>query len=1434
MTVSQQLKKGPPVVRAGLVVLTFWLATTAGVRAVAADRLAYVVTQSSALSVVDLDTKSLSATVSLSVGTSPRALLFTRDGAFAYFANYADGTVSVLDTATNGVVNTILVGQSPQGLAITPDGRQIYVTNWSSGSVSVIDTRAQTVVATIMLPGQSFPYGVAVTPDGATAYVTGCGAPAGGVCAIDTATRTVTASLTASGDTTGVAITPDGAVAYVAGCGSPNDSICAIDTARNTIIATVRVGRHPEGVAITPDGARVYVTNTLSDEVSVIDTGTNTLVKKITGLQTEGIAMAPDGRLVYVTDAGYGNIAVIDTTNNVVTAAFSVVGFPDLGPLAIAVTPDGRRLYATLAGSSDVDVLDVRTGEKLSVIPGGRVAAAVAVTPKGDRAYAGTNPLSVIDTATNRVSATIPLSGGVAPGGIAVAPDGTAVYVASTPFAVVDAATNTVAATIPFPECVAGGPVVITPDGAAAYVASTQPQACNRQSGSTSALPPFPPTTPAVVVIDTLSRTLRTLISLPAVGSPAGIAVSPNGRFVYVTVLPPLRVESPPADTVQGSGTIFVIDTASNTFSSSIQVGGVLSGIAISPDGGSAYVADVQSSTIAILETATGMLRGTIAVSPEPTAITFSPDGSFALVADTSSNAISVIDTTANMVTATIDVGLYPTDIVILPAPKSATAAQTSSGGCTLQASAHDRLGAVLLAFPLALLFWRCTRRRGRRDCSCSLLGRMGFAASLILAASLHSAHARPIAYVASVTSGAVTELSTTRQEVAATVPLAVGFERLHARVSPDGTRLYIAGPDTISVIDTGSGMVIDTIQGLYCDTDLCSVGAIDVTPDGTALYATTLVSGPQPRRDALTVIDTSTDRPIASIPVGVCPTDIVIGSHGWAYVALESSQNIAVVDTVARTVVATIPLPRSPAVIALTPDDRFAYVGTWSDDASVVEVVDTRTNLLVAHVPVPRVPQGIAVTPDGRAVYIASTAGIVTVVDTATNEIAATIPARGAQRLVISPDGAFAYVSDYDSGHVLVIDTATKTVVAAIPVGPVPLALAVSPDGRRLYAVPPWGSPGASVIDTLARQVVTTIPDTYEFDSITLRPDGRFAYLATSLPRGLAVLVIDTARNRLVATIPLGDSSSVGSYGALRTAVSPDGRSLYASTAPITVIDTSSHAVTATISLPSAQAPVAIAFSPDGKRAYAVAPRDVVLEPGPWYPWALVAIDTSTRAVVSEQPLAINAVPVDIVVTPDGRGAYVSMEPPLQPQDAPPLPGAIAVVDLETTAIVKAFPYSSRRVVFEPDGHVAYAATDSAAVAIIDTAVPAITGWVDVGFAQRSIAIRPDGAFLYVAGFGSTVSVIDTQAAAVATNIFVGALVGDIVTGNAPDLLCPGDCDRDGQVTVDELIVCADIALGTRRPNACPSLSADGTMATVADVLRAVKAATNGCGART
>lgn len=54
-----------------------------------------------------------------------------------------------------------------------------------------------------------------------------------------------------------------------------------IDAATHQVSATLPVGRRPRGVAVDPSGTRVCVANTDSDDISVIDAETNTVVATV-------------------------------------------------------------------------------------------------------------------------------------------------------------------------------------------------------------------------------------------------------------------------------------------------------------------------------------------------------------------------------------------------------------------------------------------------------------------------------------------------------------------------------------------------------------------------------------------------------------------------------------------------------------------------------------------------------------------------------------------------------------------------------------------------------------------------------------------------------------------------------------------------------------------------------------------------------------------------------------------------------------------------------------------------------------------------------------------------------------------------------------------------------------------------------------------------
>jgi hypothetical protein len=59
----------------------------------------------------------------------------------------------------------------------------------------------------------------------------------------------------------------------------------------------------------------------------------------------------------------------------------------------------------------------------------------------------------------------------------------------------------------------------------------------------------------------------------------------------------------------------------------------------------------------------------------------------------------------------------------------------------------------------------------------------------------------------------------------------------------------------------------------------------------------------------------------------------------------------------------------------------------------------------------------------------------------------------------------------------------------------------------------------------------------------------------------------------------------------------------------------------------------------------------------------------------------------------------------------------------------------------------------------------------------------------------------------------------------------CAGDCDQGGSVTVDEVILGVNIALGTTSIDVCPAMDTSGDgMVTVDEVITAVNSALDGC----
>jgi YVTN family beta-propeller protein len=306
-----------------------------------------------------------------------------------------------------------------------------------------------------------------------------------------------------------------------------------------TLSTTIPVGNGVAGIAVTPNGQYVYSTNLFDGTVSVISTLSNTVATTITvGQYPMGLAITPDSEFVYVANYGGYTVSVISTATNTVNATITGFNYPT----NVAVSPDGELVYITNYNGNSVSVISTDSNTVIATITGLNSPGSLAVTPDGEYLYVKSNfegtSVLVISTGNNSVIETIPLGSGYyyyySLGGsseIAVSPNGEYVYVTSMDYdsnsvSVISTSNNSVIETIPlgsgyyYYESEGGsGGIAVAPNGEYIYVTR------NDYDGY------------SVSVISTSNNTVIESVSLGESYDPYGgsgcLALTPNGEYIY-------------------------------------------------------------------------------------------------------------------------------------------------------------------------------------------------------------------------------------------------------------------------------------------------------------------------------------------------------------------------------------------------------------------------------------------------------------------------------------------------------------------------------------------------------------------------------------------------------------------------------------------------------------------------------------------------------------------------------------------------------------------------------------------------------------------------------------------------------------------------------------------------------------------------------------
>jgi large repetitive protein len=536
------------------------------------------------------------------------------------------------------------------------------------------------------------------------------------------------------------------------------------------------------------------------------------------------------------------------------------------------------------------------------------------------------------------------------------------------------------------------------------------------------------------------------------------------------------------------------------------------------------------------------------------------------------------------------------------------------------------------------------------------------------------------------------------------------------------------------------------------------------ISPDGSRVYASVMGT------HNVFVISTEMNAVIAVIDLGeggfsgVWPFRLSITPDGTnIYVANFFSENISVIDTGSNRVITTIEIGDPVRDIAFTPDSKYAYIDLGATEIAVVDVNVHRVEQTISLEQEDR-SFTLAVSPDGRHVYAVSQAGggRIYIIDVALNavieyfDLGKELTNHG--HIALSPDGSKLYLpsgitaTSYARPHegvnkVFVVDLEQRSVVSEIEVLGGPIAMALSPDGRKGY-VSTFSAKQVFVVDLLTNSVTGQI----EWDGVLVkdeeykRRDLRGLVVAPKVSRlyitgwdADGILVADLTTERMINIIELNKVA----FHLYEISISPDGRWVYASAQAVApgvksglfVIDTASNTVLDKIA--EEPYPSNPYVTSDGQLLYAVSGNRVLV------------IDLAANRIIGEIFLGnVGGFPYDIALVPGKNKAYVTNVRSRE----------VYVVNLELKTVLRNIDvgWYPQMVVVTPDGQKAYVSRqnnpyDSGGLAIIDTSTDQVIGTIDpplgtgTGGRHDLLVVTQNGEHVYWAPENEWLHIIST-----------------------------------------------------------------------------------------
>ena len=291
---------------------------------------------------------------------------------FLIVLNKDDDSISIIDVAQGHEIKRIPCDHNPHEIVVMQTKPKAYITCSGGNTINILDLNTFEIVKRIEHPDFKFPHGVGLTQDEATLFM--ASTRSGRVFLIDTSTDEVEkVLLTHQASTHMISFSPDGSTVYVANIASNN--ITVIDVKSESIITHIPVGRGPEGVAVNPKGNHLYVANQHDNDITVLDAITyEVLYRRKIGALPIRLVFSPDGKYALIPNRESGDLSIIETEHTSLGEArpWEVkrirVG---VWPGGVVFNHDGSKAYVANNKDNDISIIDISTLKETGRIDAG-------------------------------------------------------------------------------------------------------------------------------------------------------------------------------------------------------------------------------------------------------------------------------------------------------------------------------------------------------------------------------------------------------------------------------------------------------------------------------------------------------------------------------------------------------------------------------------------------------------------------------------------------------------------------------------------------------------------------------------------------------------------------------------------------------------------------------------------------------------------------------------------------------------------------------------------------------------------------------------------------------------------------------------------------------------------------------------------------------